>query len=609
MTIEQILKSIKEVPQNLSMKVIDLFSGAGGFSEGFRQAGFDVVWAIDNWERACETHRKNHSETEVLEEDIMEVDIDDIPDVDVIIGSPPCKEFSYANNGGNGDIEKGMAFIYRFLEVVYKKNPEYWIMENVPRVADHLDDKVPLRKLGIDEDGTFKVPDKNVLNCANYGTPQRRKRLFSGDYPLPEENDQQTTLGDVINFFPSQTESRDEKKISDPNYDLELEEESLTDHFYNTHLTQREKAEIEKKKIDHSYYGSMIFPDDTSSPSRTVVALNRRVSRETIVLKDDSREGYSDLRMPSLRELASLQGFPIHYQFDGRGFSQKRRLIGNAVPPTLSFNLAKAIAKEEDMDVKRIIDRDIADVSVDMNDRDYSNRGNRKLSISRKFRHHVPYDDMREFRVDLENEKENQPKHPLSKNVEVEIEHPVRFFCKFYKGYASDVESTRYTFDDAEKILNQLRDHDESSEPKIRGFLEKLVKLGEDIPDATTFQAIRSRRKNPDNTIEYDLLERIGDIVDSSFPEEKFGDKNVHTHLLEGTKTPYRTATKIVACAYFADKLNRCGCWINRNPSKLYIPDDVSIDEDTIENLNHKCDECVDEEVRKPVAPTPKSSK
>jgi len=585
------------------MEVIDLFSGAGGFSEGFRQAGFDVVWAIDSWERACETHRKNHGETEVLEEDIMEVDIDDIPDADVIIGSPPCKEFSYANNGGNGDIEKGMAFIYRFLEIVYKKNPEYWIMENVPRVADYLDDEVPLRKLGIDEDGTFKIPRKKVLNCANYGTPQRRKRIFSGDYPLPEEKEQQNTLGDVINFFPSQTENSGKTKIKDPNYDLELEEDKLTDHFYNTHLTHREKAEIEKKKIDHSYYGPMIFPDDTSSPSRTVVALNRRVSRETIVLEDDSRKGYSDLRMPSLRELASLQGFPIDYQFDGRGFSQKRRLIGNAVPPTLSFNLAKAIAKEEDMDVQGSIKRSISEISVDMNDRDYSNRGNRKLSISRKFRHHVPYDDMREFRVDLENEKEEKPRHPLSDHLEDGLDHPARFFCKFYKGYASDVESTRYDFNDATKVLNQLRSHDETSEQKIRAFLEKLVELGEDVPDATTFQAIRSRRKNPDNTIEYDLLQRIGNLVDSSFPEDKFGDKNVKTHLIDGTETPYRTATKIVACAYLAEKLNNCSCWIRNNPAETYIPEDVSSDFDIID-LDHECEDCIDEKIRKPMTPT-----
>lgn len=86
----------------------DLFSGAGGLTEGFSQAGYDVLASLDNWGPAAETHRRNFPRTETFHADVLELDPLKLPKVDVLIGSPPCTEFSYSNRGGHGDLGLGM---------------------------------------------------------------------------------------------------------------------------------------------------------------------------------------------------------------------------------------------------------------------------------------------------------------------------------------------------------------------------------------------------------------------------------------------------------------------------------------------------------------------
>src|SRR3989344_4366378 len=93
------------------LRVCDFFCGAGGFSEGFRQKGFRIVFALDIWKPAIDTHALNHPGCRHAQMDIKELDsaekIDSIvPDTEIIIGSPPCVAFCYSNRGGNADKKK-----------------------------------------------------------------------------------------------------------------------------------------------------------------------------------------------------------------------------------------------------------------------------------------------------------------------------------------------------------------------------------------------------------------------------------------------------------------------------------------------------------------------
>jgi DNA (cytosine-5)-methyltransferase 1 len=101
------------------LKVIDLFCGAGGFSEGFRQSGFEVTHAIDNWNPALVAHKENQPEAEIIKADIASLDPRQFSKPDVIIGGPPCTEFSGSKRGGGGDFAKGMKLVLAYFRFVH----------------------------------------------------------------------------------------------------------------------------------------------------------------------------------------------------------------------------------------------------------------------------------------------------------------------------------------------------------------------------------------------------------------------------------------------------------------------------------------------------------
>ena len=151
----------------MKLKVIDLFCGCGGFTYGFDffDDTFKVVFALDNWEVACESYSENYPSVEVLCEDALNLTPDDIPDADVIIGSPPCQDFSSANLKK----KKDPTLINWFWEVVRQKNPRYVIMEEVLGAKSFVPSGVKLR----------------IYKMCDYGVPQIRRRLFAGRFPEP----------------------------------------------------------------------------------------------------------------------------------------------------------------------------------------------------------------------------------------------------------------------------------------------------------------------------------------------------------------------------------------------------------------------------------------
>lgn len=163
-----------------------MFCGAGGFSEGFRQAGFEIIFGIDNNQNACKTFRYNFPEAKVLCADIKNVD--EFPKADVVIGSPPCKEFSIGNNNRTFDT----SLISRFLEIVEQIKPKFYVMENVPN-AEHA-----INNLYGDFAGKF--PTQIKLCAYDFGCATTRERLFCGKFPKNiQKSKYKVVLKDVIN--------------------------------------------------------------------------------------------------------------------------------------------------------------------------------------------------------------------------------------------------------------------------------------------------------------------------------------------------------------------------------------------------------------------------
>ena len=157
------------------LKVIDFFSGCGGSSLGIEHAGLDMVLAVDLWEDACKTHELN-IDCPVWCKDINLIEASELPECDVIIGSPPCQRFSQANYYSR-DYDDSL--VKRFMEIVEQVNPKYWVWENVV--------------------GAKRAMPGVCLDAQNFGLPQRRKRHFVSNFKLPTENSEpRRVISDVV---------------------------------------------------------------------------------------------------------------------------------------------------------------------------------------------------------------------------------------------------------------------------------------------------------------------------------------------------------------------------------------------------------------------------
>lgn len=249
--------------------VLDLFCGCGGFSTGFLKAGYKVKYGIDNWKGCRDTYEYNHPDTEFLQFSIDMLDPEAFKGIDVIIGSPPCQQFSVANNNPNP--EAGMELINTFIHWIDVIKPEKWIMENVEGVVKYL--------------SFMKFPEINILNSAYYGVPQFRKRCFAGDYCPPKQihNEENfVTVWDAISdiiFVPPNTDltardyqmSKEFLKRHQP-LDLDKPSRSVTslDDFCvipNHNVTEWRSTDDQTNKK----YMKIHKPVDLSKPSPTVV--------------------------------------------------------------------------------------------------------------------------------------------------------------------------------------------------------------------------------------------------------------------------------------------------------------------------------------------------
>jgi DNA (cytosine-5)-methyltransferase 1 len=402
---------------------IDLFCGCGGWTEGFSQLGYKCLYSVDFWTPAAIAHSINHPGIEdddkaknILDGDVAETVKSKLRsgEVDILIGSPPCTQFSFSNRGGGGNTVEGMVLVRRFLEFVdFVQNDLMlddfpWVMENVPRLKLFLEKecvdvkKNTFRLNYVDEPETFyevKIPKVVVLNSADYGAPQRRRRVFCGNFSIPKpthvsseiKNDPVKksefiknyeiteaefkklkpwrTLDDILQALPNpMSKPIGAKTLVDPNYpELEINTTQLHDHFYDTRLRPGiELFESHMMKQHHPVYGVMNFPDDETQPARTVMATEMVVSRETIIvpvnrgyiprtlgkrpyaeiLTEHKRKKCGGYRRLTVRELACVQGFPITYQLSGKSSSIKHKQIGNAVSPFISRAFGRMFAKQ-----------------------------------------------------------------------------------------------------------------------------------------------------------------------------------------------------------------------------------------------------------------------
>lgn len=331
------------------MRAIDLYSGIGGWSAGLRCAGINVVEAYEIWPAAVATYNANLG-TDHVASDLRRLALGLLPnDIHLVVGSPPCTEFSYSNRGGGGNLLEGLKDVVRFLEVVEHVRPRYWLMENVPRTATVIEQGLRTEGHPLYRFRSLQ-PQIKVLNFAEFGLPQSRSRCLVGIFPFDtlESYRLNTVNRDLGGVIRSLSEGR---VARDPIWGFELDRSLLTEMEAEPALNSEQLRMNREAKRFHPVYNDMTFPDPLDQPSRTVTATCTRVSRESIVVSD-GRQG--SVRRLTVRERASLQGFPITYQFYGTSHSQKVKMIGNAVPPFLSYLVGAAAQHRETVEASEL---------------------------------------------------------------------------------------------------------------------------------------------------------------------------------------------------------------------------------------------------------------
>jgi len=418
------------------MRVADFFCGAGGFSEGFRQAGFDVIFAVDKWNPAVITHTANHPESETILDDIERISfLPDgefnkiVPDTEVIIGSPPCVAFSNSNKSGKADKSLGIRLLESYLRIVarkkFKKDSvlKYWVLENVPNIRKYIKQTYSAKDLGLQGNFKLNVINKSskLYNAKYYGVASNRVRFFCGEFPEPRKtlsDDKVIPMGFILKSLGSPRENT-ENMVSDPNgYNLQIKSKNITDHHYIKEIAEFEWKKAKRQKQDKGYMGKMSFPENLSNPARTVMATMSFSSRESMIFP------YKDgrFRAPTVREVASIMSFPLDYMFYGTSVAIKYKLVGNAVPPKMAHAIAEAICNEEGIVLQSRYIPIKQDKKLNFHNLNFDefeiNREKRKRATSR-FKYHIPYMIIDTYRVELTNYNSDFKKECYKWNAEI----------------------------------------------------------------------------------------------------------------------------------------------------------------------------------------------
>ncbi|MFG6357978.1 MAG: DNA cytosine methyltransferase [Acetatifactor sp.] len=293
------------------MKVLSLFSGAGGLDLGLIQAGNTVVWANDIDENAVKTYKKNIGEHIVLG-DIKNIDIKKLPKADVVVGGFPCQGFSQANRFRMLDDERNTLYKF-FYEVIHEKQPKFFIAENVKGILS-LGKGEAIKQIISDFEKAGYYTDMHLVNMADYGVPETRQRVII----IGQRHD----LGEEKLFkFPVPTHDKEGKDGLDRWVSISEAIARFPDPDMPNDVLNHEYS---KYKVEYRNYTAH-RQTDPDRPSPTILARGNGGGGVCAI------PHYNGKRRLTVRESAAVQTFPDTFEFCGVRGSCYRQ-IGNAVP-------------------------------------------------------------------------------------------------------------------------------------------------------------------------------------------------------------------------------------------------------------------------------------
>lgn len=328
-------------------RVISLFSGCGGLDLGFEKAGFEIPVANEFDKKIWETFKVNHPNTHLIEGDIRNVTKDDIEhyisgEIDGIIGGPPCQSWSEAGSLKGIEDARGQLF-FEYIRILKEFKPKFFLAENVSGMLANRHSEAVKNILHLFDEAGYDV-SLTLVNAKNYGVAQERERVFYIGF--------RKDLKIKFEFPKGSTEIEGKLTLRDIIWDLK-----------DTAISALDKNKHNPKAINNNEYFigsySTIFMSRnrvkswdeqafTVQASGRQCQLHPQAPKMELVGKDKRRfvpGQESSYRRMTVREVARIQGFPDDFKYLYDDVDIGYKMIGNAVPVNLAYEIALGIKK------------------------------------------------------------------------------------------------------------------------------------------------------------------------------------------------------------------------------------------------------------------------
>ena len=322
-------------------KVLSLFSGAGGLDLGFRNAGFNICYSVENDKSTFQTYKYNFPKTKLDRRSIVDVSHSDIPKVDGIIGGPPCQSWSEAGAGRGINDKRGQLF-FDYVRLLKEKQPKFFLAENVsgilhPKHADAFNNIIKSF-----EDAGYVISWK-LLNANDYDVPEDRLRVIIVGYhkklkkkfEFPEPQKYKPVLKDAIFDLRLAKPAKEKNKTNGDS--LKIPNHEYMIGGFSTIFMSRNRVRSWDEPSFTIQAGGRHAPLHPQAPKMKFVEQNKRIfvpGKEKLY------------RRLTVRECARVQTFPDDFIFKYKDVANGYKMIGNAVPVNFAYHLAKKIMKD-----------------------------------------------------------------------------------------------------------------------------------------------------------------------------------------------------------------------------------------------------------------------
>ena len=322
------------------MKLASLFTGAGGLDLGFEKAGFHIVWANEYDPTIWETFEHNFPNKKLDRRSIVDVSHDDIPNIDGIIGGPPCQSWSEAGAGRGINDKRGQLF-FEYIRILKDKQPLFFLAENVSGILHPRHTEAFSNIIKQFEEAGYEISNE-LLNANDYDVPQDRLRVIIVGYhkklkkkfEFPHTQTYKPVLKDAIWDLRMAKPAREKNKTNE-NSELWAPNHEYMNGGFSTIYMSRNRVRSWNEPSFTIQAGGRHAPIHPQAPKMKFISPNERIfvpGKEHLY------------RRLSVRECARIQTFPDKFIFKYKDIADGYKMIGNAVPVEFARHIARKIA-------------------------------------------------------------------------------------------------------------------------------------------------------------------------------------------------------------------------------------------------------------------------